>query len=64
VGKDGEKNLVEKQCCEIFKLLIIRCFRALQQNIEMHLRGLQFPQSAIKEYEWSKSNGTYHEGFV
>ena len=27
----------------------IRCFQQLQQNVEMHLREHQFPQSAIKK---------------
>lgn len=35
----------------------------------MHLHGLQFPQTLIKEYThdifgWSETNGTYHEGLV
>ena len=47
----------------------VRCFRHLQQNVEMHLRNEQFSQSVIKEYihdifGWRESNGTYHEGLV
>ena len=51
-GTDGEKNLVEALLRNFPQAAHIRCFRHLQQNIEMHLRGLQFPQSTIKEYFW------------
>ena len=69
VGTDGEKNLVEAVLCNFPQASHVRCFRHLQQNIEMHLREQQFPPSSIKEYThdisgWNETNGTYHEGLV
>ena len=65
VGTDGEKNLVDT----FHQAAHIRCFRHLQQNVDMHLREQQFPTSMIKEYihdifGWSETSGTYHEGLV
>ena len=69
VGTDGEKNLVEAVLRNFPHVTHIRCFRHLQQNIEMHLHDHHFSQSTIKEYThdifgWSESNGIYHEGLV
>lgn len=69
VGTDGENNLVEAVRRNFPQASHIRCFRHLQQNIEMHLRDKQFPQKTIKEYihdifGWAETNSTYHEGLV
>ncbi len=69
VGTDGEKSLVDAVHQNFPQVAHIRCFRHLQQNVEMHLRDNQFPQNVIKEYThdifgWNESNGTYHEGLV
>ena len=69
VGTDGEKNLVDAALRNFSQAAHIRCFRHLQQNIEMHLYDKQFPVATIKEYAhdmfgWSETNGVYHEGLV
>ena len=37
VGTDGEKNLADAALLNSFQAAHVRCFRHLQQNIEMHL---------------------------
>lgn len=69
VGTDGEKNLVDAVLDTFHQAAHIQCFNHLQQNVEMHLREEQFPNSTIKEYihnifGWSETSGTYHEGLV
>ena len=69
VGTDGEKNLVDAALRNFSQGAHIRCFRHLQQNIEMHLHDKQFPVATIKEHAhdifgWSETNGVYHEGLV
>ena len=69
VGTDGEKALIDaiEKCFPHASQL--RCFRHLQQNVEMYLRDKQFPQSAITEYTreifgYVDSESTVHEGLV
>ncbi len=69
IGTDGEKNLVDAALHNFPHAVHLRCFRHLQQNVELHLRNEQFPQPTIKEFThdifgWTESNGTYHEGLV
>ena len=69
VGTDGEKNLVDAVIRNFPHVSHIRCFRHLQQNIEMHLRDREFPPSVVKKYThdisgWSETDGSYHEGLV
>ena len=69
VGTDGEKNLVDAVLDNFHQTAHIRCFRHLQQNVELHLREQKFPTSTIKEYVhdifgWSGTSGTYHGGLI
>ena len=66
VGTDREQNLVDAALHNFSQAVHVRCFRHLQQNIEMHLRNEQFPVDAVKEYTHDifETNGVYHEGLV
>jgi len=69
VGTDEEKNLVDAVLRNFPQVAHVRCFRHLQQNIELHLRNEHFPLTTIKQYTrdifgWNEADGTYHEGLV
>ena len=69
VGIIGKKNLVEAVLSNFSHAAHVRCFRHMQQNIEMSLRDRQFPSCAVKKYTrdifgWTDSSGMYHEGLV
>ena len=68
IGTDGEKALADALTESFPHAIHLRCFRHLQQNIESHLRGNQFPSTAIREYVkeifgW-RNNDTVYEGLV
>jgi len=60
VGTDGEKNLVDAVLRNFPHVAHVRCFRHLQQNIELHLRN---ERSTLRIFlVGNEADGTYHEG--
>ena len=67
IGTDDEKNLVDAAIRYFPQTAHIQCFQHLQQNIVQHLCEEQFPPLTVIKllvgdiFEFTKSNGTYHE---
>lgn len=50
IGTDGKKTLVDAALRNFPQAVHLRCFRHLQQNIELHLRDLHFRLTVVKQF--------------
>ena len=70
-GTDGERSLIEALRHQFHQVILLRCFRHLQKNIERYLQAKGFPpvSQILKQYILdifgsTDNTGTHHMGLV